>query len=80
MALSINQLVRERRKVLDELKRKLRTVDSSLELQQRYLDRVLARKNKLPEVSDLNYLANELNNMVKALTEYNTFLNKGYVE
>jgi uncharacterized protein YoxC len=80
MALSLNQLVRERRKVLDELNRKLRTVDSSLELQQRIIKRILARKNKLPEVTDLSQLSTELDVMVKAVAEYNKVLTAGYVE
>jgi len=80
MALTLNQMVRERRKVLLELKRKLRLVDSSLEMIERYQDRILARKNKLPEATDLQYISTALEAAVKLMTDYNKTLSAGYVE
>lgn len=80
MALTINQLIRERRKTLNELKRKLKAVDTLQEAQERFLERVLSRKKKLPEAQDLKYLATKLDQMVTAVSAYQRELDKGFVD
>lgn len=55
---SLNQVIRERKIVFRVLKRSLKQVDSELEKAERLINRVLSRKSKVPELADLESLAN----------------------
>lgn len=52
-AVSVNQVVRERKLVWRAMRRQTRAVDTKVELLQRFQDRVYARKRKAPELVDL---------------------------
>lgn len=52
MAISINEIARERRKGLREIKASLRQVDSAVERTERLLNRLISRKTKIPTTLD----------------------------
>lgn len=49
---SINQIARERKKAFGVAKKHLKQVDTILEALERHINRVIARKIKIPEVQD----------------------------
>lgn len=53
MAMSINQVRSERRKDLLRIKRKVKEIDTIVEVMQRLIQRPLDRKTKIPEWNDL---------------------------
>lgn len=50
---TLNQIIRERKRIMLVLKRLLKACDTEVEKAERLIDRVLQRKSKVPEVSDL---------------------------
>lgn len=54
MALTINELRRERRLALRDLRKQLRSLDTSVEKSQRFLNSLLQRQTKIPEAADLD--------------------------
>ena len=56
MAKTLFQVITERRSVLKQLHKLIVTVDSSVEKTRRKIKSLRARKNKVPEVQDLEYL------------------------
>lgn len=75
---SINQVIRERKKVVRGLKQKLRIVDSVLEVMERRQNSILSRKLKVPEVQDLAFLAQQARSLDAALRVYLAQLNRGW--
>lgn len=75
---TLNQIIRERKKVMRQLKVLLKKVDSPLEMQERLIDRILQRKLKVPELSDLATLARQSGIMAAALRVYLQALNRGF--
>lgn len=75
---SINQVIRERKKVVSNLKRSLKTVDSILELMERRQNSILSRKLKVPELEDLAYLAAKSRELDQALRQYVNQVNRGF--
>lgn len=75
---TLNQTIRERKKVFANLKKALKIVDSVLERQERLIGRVLQRKLKVPEVSDLATLAQWNLDLNGALRDYTRILKSGY--
>lgn len=66
--MTINQIIRERKKSLRDLKRTLRAVDSSLEKQERKINQQISRKIKVPELGDLEAIVEMTREMDDALT------------
>lgn len=56
--MTINQLLRERRKAFQVIKRGLRKLDTQVEVMQRKVELVLKRRMKVPEETDLAELLN----------------------
>lgn len=54
MALSLNELRRERKKAFRQMRQKLRVVDTQVEKGERFLKRKLALKRNLIESSDVD--------------------------
>ena len=54
--MTINELIRERKKSLRDLKRSLKAVDSSLEKLERKINQQLSRRIKVPELEDLEQM------------------------
>ncbi len=50
---TLNQVIQERKRKFGVLKRTLKVADTEIEKAERLIERVLARKSKVPEVSDL---------------------------
>lgn len=50
---TLNQVIRERKKKFVLLRRMMRSIDTQVEKSQRLITRVLSRKSKVPEASDL---------------------------
>jgi hypothetical protein len=48
----INQVIRERKREFENLKRYLKAVDTEVEKIERMIEKVLARKNKVPNSAD----------------------------
>jgi len=70
MALTINQLKRERRNAYHLIKRATRKLDSKVELLQRQLNRVLNRKATIPDVKDIgdtNSFYNQANEALRGV-------------
>ena len=76
---SLTQVIRERKLVIRNLKKSLKVVDSNLELAERLISRILQRKLKVPEVSDLAILADYARQMSAGLSSYLKILNQGYL-
>lgn len=56
MALTINEVRRERRVALRDIRRRSRSLDTSVESFQRKLNSILQRQTKVPESADLDKL------------------------
>lgn len=72
MAQSLSQLVATRKSVLRQLDQLLRKVDSSVETLQRSIKRLRGRKIKLPEVKDLEALAQTARELGTAYESFST--------
>jgi hypothetical protein len=48
----INQVIRERKREFENLKRYLKAVDTEVEKIERMIEKILARKNKVPNSAD----------------------------
>jgi hypothetical protein len=70
MASSIKELIRARRNVLTQLNAALRTVDSEVEKSQRKIKSLKARKLRVPEIKDLEVLAQYGIQIDRALDAY----------
>jgi len=77
--MTLNELARERRKYLVEVARRWRTLDTGVERGQRRLARILSRKNKVPEVTDLKNLDTDLTAVLQAVQAVNSLIDKGFV-
>ena len=81
---SINVVARERKIAFKEAKRYLKDVDTVQEAMKRYIDRVVARKIKLPEVEDVldligmaEIMTTAVDNMEDLLGEMSDFFADG---
>ncbi len=72
MARTINEMARDRRRAVAALKRELKGVRTSVERSIRRIDRLLQRRNKVPEISDLDLLTVEYQEAQKQFDEYQT--------
>ena len=70
MARTINEMARDRRRAVAALKRELKGVRTSVERSIRRIDRLLQRRNKVPEISDLDLLTVEYQEAQKQFDEY----------
>lgn len=75
---SINQVIRERKKVVANLKRSLKIVDSVLEKMERRQNSILSRKLKVPELEDLSFLASLARSLEQALRQYVNLVSRGF--
>lgn len=75
---SINQVIRERKKVVQNLKRSLRIADSILEKMERRQNSILSRKLKVPELEDLVFLATRARELSAALRQYVSLVSRGF--
>lgn len=75
---SINQVIRERKKVIGNLKKSLKIVDSLLEKMERRQNSILSRKLKVPELEDLAFLASKSRELDAALRQYVQQVNRGF--
>jgi len=57
---TINQVKRDRVEAFRQLKRTLKAADTSLEVAERFIERVIGRKNKIPTIDDLEKITNQL--------------------
>jgi hypothetical protein len=64
---------------MKDLKAELKEVDTSLEKAERLIVRIIQRRSKVPEDSDLQRLAGYGREMSKHLTDYLTKLGQGFV-
>ncbi len=69
MPVSINELARERRKGLREIKASLRQVDSAVERTERLLNRLINRKTKIPTTLDFTKVSGLAVDINKATQE-----------
>lgn len=75
---TINVVIRERKKTVRNLKKLLKAVDSSLELMERRQNQILSRRLKVPELSDLSFLAEKGRALEQGLRAYLTQLGRGF--
>jgi hypothetical protein len=75
----LNQIIRERKQFVRELKAELKEVDTALEKAERLTARIIQRKLKVPEESDLQRLAQLGREMSTHLTDYLKKLGAGFV-
>jgi hypothetical protein len=68
--MTINELIRERKKALRDLKRSLKLVDTNLEKSERLINQQLSRRIKVPEVKDLETLAIQTKEIDNALSAH----------
>lgn len=68
--MTINEIIRERKKSLRDLKRSLRAVDSSLEKQERKINQQISRRIKVPELADLEEIINMTKDLDNNLTSH----------
>lgn len=60
---TINELRRQRIAAFKDLRAKLRTADSSLEVAERFINSILSRKNKIPTADDLKKITGFLQSL-----------------
>lgn len=75
---SINQLIRDRKKVVSNLKRQLKVVDTVLEVMERRQNLILSRRLKVPELEDLAFLAQKSRELEAALRQYASLVSRGF--
>ncbi len=75
---SINQVIRERKKLISNAKKSLKVVDSLLETMERRQNSILSRKLKVPEYDDLAFLAGKARELEQALRQYSSLVSRGY--
>ena len=78
MAVSYTESIRLRKTVIKNLYKAIKKTDNRLEISERYLKRVIARKRVVPETSDLLYLEKEVSMVVKLLESYQRIISQGY--
>lgn len=81
MAKTIYQIIKERRKDLLGLNNHMRTIDTIVEDIQRMITRIRGRKKKLPEVTDLERIYEQmgfLNREVDAIVDFMAKLAAGW--
>jgi hypothetical protein len=76
--MTVSQLIKERKKYLRVLKNQMRYIDSNQEKSERLLKRLLQRKLKVPEESDLAVLVDQAQLIAGALQTYLSYLQAGY--
>lgn len=64
---TLAEVIKERREAFKEINKSLRSVDSQIEKTQRLIKRLLARKNKVPESTDLSDISSEVRTIDIAL-------------
>lgn len=75
---TLNQIIRERRAVMQDLKRLVKAVDSAGERAERYVSRVLSRRSKVPEVVDLMKILDHASDQEKNLRDLLLALRAGF--
>ncbi len=70
MARTINEMARARRSAVRRLRQELKGVSTSVEKSIRRVTRILERRTKVPEVSDLDDLTVEFVTIQKEFDEY----------
>jgi hypothetical protein len=75
---TINQVIRERKKVFIGLKKALKQADTVLETMERRQNSILSRKLKVPELQDLAFLAGRLRDLDRELRQYGLQVNRGF--
>ncbi len=70
VARTINEMARERRAAIRRLRHELKGVGTSVEKSVRRVTRILERRTKVPEVSDLDQLTVEFVIIQKEFDEY----------
>lgn len=75
---TLNQIVRERKKAVQNLRKALRLVDSPQEKLERLLRRISQRRYKVPEENDLAKAAVLANEIVNALETFLAVLRAGF--
>jgi hypothetical protein len=75
---SLNQIIRERKSVVQGLKKALRLIDTQVELSERLISRILSRRLKVPELADLGKLAGYASSLNQALRVYVALVGRGF--
>ena len=70
MALTINEMARQRRSAVRKLSQELKGINTMVERSNRRIKRVLSRNRKVPELKDLDSLAEELVGVQREMDEY----------
>jgi hypothetical protein len=78
MAESLTQVIRERKKVIKNLRSRLKDVDTTVEKMERYLKAVAARKRVVPENKDLTWIMDRLSLAVNQLSLFEQALRQGW--
>ena len=76
MALSINEIKRQRQQALREIKRRLKVADSQLEKTERTIERLLERKVKMPELTDFTDILLSLEEVAVASNAVYTYVDE----
>lgn len=76
---TINELTRERKKVASALRRELRDIKAKLEKSDRFLTRMISRRTKIPDQSDLMTLVDLYSEAAREFDEYLKMLEDGQV-
>jgi hypothetical protein len=78
VAVSLNLLIRQRKKVVDNLYQAYKLLDNHLEISERYLKRIKARKRNVPDDDDLLFLTEQTKGAIDLLDAYVKLLNQGW--
>lgn len=83
MGLTINQIRRLRLLGYRNARRGLRTVDSKVELIQRTLNRIINRRDKIPDQADLDLISDQVMSLRREFTAWEKYaaeqINAGYI-
>ena len=80
MALTINQLARERRKYIKDLYSLWWEVSKSEHRTEQFLKKLKQRKKKIPDYNDLKALGKLVSSIISAMNAFQRLYDKGYVE
>jgi len=75
---TLNQIVKDRKQVVRNLKKVLKLLDTPQEKLERHLTRILRRRYKVPEESDLAKIAEYSNEMANGLEAFLQVLRAGF--
>lgn len=75
---SLNEIIRERRRFVRQLRSQQKEIDTRVEVVERKLISIISRKRKVPEDDDLAFIATAFREVVKGCNDFLSLVEKGF--